>query len=889
MARELGADEQVIPSTPATAGIVRSLRADEKITPVAPKPGIAESLLTGLNNLVAQFNAGTLDTIGQGDLLGAPAPANLSQGASRAMGNAAGQTVAVLAPAVRMVPGVSTVAPSLTRPAPMLRNFVQDVAKTAMTRPGAFWTLEMVPAAAGGAAGQATLQATDSPMAAFAAELLAGATTSMGAPAVGTALRLSPMVNLAKQTIDTFRSPTLRTPRGDNRAVTRLAGAEPDAAGALRRANEANVLEGAPLTLAELAESPGLLSLQRSIAESSDRLSQAAQERFADVNALSQEAVRAASGSPGKVSIEDTRRYLSALLEERIRIARVATDEAIAKLAPSRTNADVNALARVELDNAYEAALKQEKDLWEALDLEVPAAYSNLDSTYQRIVNESASDRVALLRDLVPGKLRSFLGSTDAEGKFVPGAFGEEPPTARELVSFRQELLDMAQRERAKDAPNRRKIRAATMLQEAILNDIAQLGGTSDAFDVARAFSRDMNQRFRQGEVGTIMGFDIDGSGAVDPMLTLESTLGLGNARGANATSQLLEAVQRTGNTPAMRGHMENFLRDEFTKHAVRYGMFDPKKAANYVMRRRDTLRLFPELRRDMEAAVSSGDAQKVAENMLEKPSVSAAALVLGSSPLTTIDTLFASSNPQQRAKELRRMFDADLNGSALAGMQNSMADWLLGKSMSGAADVRDLQFLSGRKMREQLTNPAIRAAFEEMFTPQQMEKLDQAANTMAAIDLSRTAQPAMEGVISDKEALFFRIVRSLSANVVGGNIARAVGQGQSIAIPARTVQVFDEMKKRGLDPARELLIEAFTSNNTQLLRALMMRTPKLDPAQERFVHRQLNAWAGVAAQQYGLSFLPEQPDTRAPSSRSQRPPGSSFIPSDLPRTRSTP
>lgn len=880
----LPADQRARFDEATRRGLIR-IPAPATARPAQPQPGVLDTLSEGAR----QFNIGVMEPFGLGDIpaqgAGTERPDTGGMGAARMVGNAAGTTAAVLAPAVRLATA-SRFAPAVVPGATSTgRQLLTEIGETALQRPGAFWSMEMIPAAASGAAGAEMAAEGASPTAVLTSELVAGLATSVAAPLAAAYAKISPLASLGQNLWRAFRGSgeAAGASSARSRAITRLSEVEPDPRAALQKANEADVLSEAPLTLAELSESPGLLALQRSIADSSDQLSQANQARFADINRVSQEALTGLGEGPsGPVNVEESRAFLANLVEERIRIARAAVDEKMEALGTNATNASASNFARIELEKAYGAALDQQDELWKAVGTNESAPFRHSLEAYKGILQDLSQDRIKLAQGLIPERVQQTLGRlvTGEDGKlrFRPGTFGEKPPTVRELISMRQELNDFVRAERAKDAPNRNAIRIADIMQESILADIAELPEQSEQLRVARAFSKDLNERFRQGEVGTLMGFDIEGGQSVPGTLTLERTLGLSGARGRVGAQQLLEAVQRTGNSDEMRGHMQDFLRYEFDRAAMKGGELDPVAAGRYLQRRHDVLQLFPELRRDMTAAVASGQRFRNTSKMRD-PDLAAAALVTSRAPGTEIDRILNSSNPQAVARELRGLLDQDDSGRALVGMQNAAAERLLSRSLQlNATDASDVPFASGRRLADQLQNPAVRGALGELFTPEQLERMDTVAETLRKLDLSRAASPSQQGIIADREALLFNFARRLGAAALGSKINQATGSGGNIQIPGMVVQVAGELRKRGLDPAKELLVDAMIGDNPNLLRGLMLDTATAQQGERTaFVHRQMNAWAAAVAAKYGMDFSDE-------SQRYQ--PGSSFDPGDLPVVR---
>lgn len=857
---------------------IREATQDELQGVQAPRqqqqPGIVSRALGTAEEAARQFNIGLLEPLGLRSLaqrIGVARPAegddesSLVDSALRMTGTAAGMGGAMLAPGLRAMAGAPSAAREVASRAPGLgpafQQFSQRAAETAARRPGSFWSLELGAAASAGAAGEATSRVTDSPTARLIAETLAGAGVAAAPAAVSGVARYAPSINLARNAINAFRAPSAPTRATRQRAAERLGRAVPDARDMFRRASEADVLEDAPLSLAELSNEPRLMSLQRSVADATEELSQANQQRFADINEITQRALRTLTETEaaGRIDPQETRRYLETLMDERIRIARAAVDERLQRLGPNVDRETANRLARQELDKAYAEVRGQEAELWEAVDLRGRVGTTNTQEAYKALLTDSMRNRVTTPSRFVPARVREFFGEIDPEtGELTGGRFLEGYPKAAEIRDLRGELNDMATRERAKPAPNRRRLRALAQLQESMLEDLSSIPG-SEKLDAARAFSRDLNERFRQGEVGDLLGFDIEGGASRPALLTLESTLGRANMRAAEVTDQIMKAVNMAQRDPQMKQHMESFLTDEFLRTAKKGGAIDTRAAARYLQRRQDVLRRFPELRQRLVQATESGEALVAAEAMRD-PKQSAAALVIGASPGNEMDRLIGQTNPREGARELMTILDEDITGRAKQGMRSAIADWVLERSTSRfQADVSDRAFLSGRRMRELLEDPSVKQVIDEVMTPEQRDRLRKISNTATALDISRRSEASPEGIIGDREALLVGMLRRFGAAATGRAAGRAAGAGGTVQIPGQFVQLSEQLVNRGLDPARKLIMDAVMSPDDALMRTLLMETP-LTARRQELANQTLQAWSAAVAADLGMELQEDPP-----------------------------
>lgn len=794
-----------------------------------------------------------------------------ARGAARAVGQAATLGAGVLAGPLRAAAGGVEQAIAGVRSASQGvqsgiratgQRFVDDTVTFAQTRPGAFFGIELGAASAGGAAGESVRTSGGDPTLAMLAELAGGGAAAAAIPFASAAARVSPVTQFVKGIAGV--GPGAAQRRAAAR-VQRAAGADPEQIAERARQARQDVIPEAPLSLAELAENEGLLQLQRSVAAATAELSAAEQLRFANVNRVSRETLRQVPRAGGleqpEATPEEARVFLDSLVQERMRAARVKVDESLEALGPRATREDANALARTEIDRAFGAAKEQERALYEQVPV-VDAPIAATSRSYEALLREAAQDRVAqqrVARDFPP-VLRAALGKLNPETGTIEGGFLRETgaATSQELVTLRSDLQQAAAAERAKDAPNRRLIRVAEQVADGILRDLDSLPA-GEALSTARGFSRDLNQRFRQGEVGRILGFERTGEAAVAPGLTLEATLGAQGIRGASAADELLRAVERTGDPEAMRGHIQDFLRDEFLRAAREGGTLNPTKARNYLRRRQDILRRFPELGRQMQQALTTGEEAAVAEG-LQKPGQSAAALVLRAPPGTEFRRLLNSPAGKAQALELRELLEQDTTGRAIEGMRRAMTEEIFRAARTPSTDVTDEPFLSARRLGDILSQPNARDVLVTLGDPGMFQRMRRVQATLSRLERGRRAPQAAEGIIGDGESALIGLARRFGAAALGREVQARSGIRASIQGVSAFTRAADTLAARGVDPAEVLLVEAISAPDTVLLNTLLNEKGIPNTPQAR---KRLNAWAHATALEYGLGDLtaaePEQ------------------------------
>ncbi len=788
---------------------------------------------------------------------------SMGQGALRMIGMGGAATVGMLASPLKVAAGGVESMISQTNLAregvqsglkPAVRSFLDNVANTFVTKPVRTTAIEAGASASAGAAGAAVYEMTEGNEAARAgAEVVGGSVFSL-APS---ALRWAGDVTLLGQVAQRVRAGFTKeaSASAKRRARARILRATDEPHEALRRGADADVLEDAPLTLIEKSEDPGLLSLEASVRNETDQLKRETRERFAEINkVIRQQFDEVSEGAPG-----EAREYLSTLMDERIRIAGARVEERLADLGPKANAETASRLAREELEKAYEAALAQERQLWSAIDPNTPAPLTSTLEKYPEMLAELSEGRVSMARAArdIPAVVKKFLG-TLKDGEFVPGDLSQNA-TLGEIKDLRSEMLDAARRERAKPVPNRKKLRILAQIQDALLDDMSAVDG-DDAIATARAYSADLNTRFRQGDVGTILGHAAAGDPAIDPLLTLQRTLDGSKLKGAAAIDDLLAAAEKTGDIEAMRGHISDYLLDEFLRVTTTQGDFKPALARRWLSQKGASLDRIPEVRTLVENAIEAQDVLDVVKATMGRGSKAGAAIVLNSTPGKEIANLRASTNVRQAAGEVFDLLATDPSGRAMAGFRTALVEDLLNTALTGQTDDAGNRIVSGFALQEQLRNPQMSVLLDKFLTHDQRRRLLRISNTAARMERASHSQRTIEPVMDDKEGAIANMVRRFLAAGTARAVGDRLGFGGTVQGPQAFVDWSTRMYRSGLDPAHQLIVDAVTAPDDKLLRAVLYP----DGANPKFVAQQAHGWLVATAARFGISIPQQNSDTRS-------------------------
>ncbi len=743
----------------------------------------------------------------------------------------------------------SQIGTALTRTPGVAGGISQDVAQTAIRSTGKFVAGETVSAIGAGLASfEAAERFPDSPGIQMMSELIGGfgpAAAAIGTKATiqGSAFVLDRIPFLGTFIVKNARAfVTALTPVGAaTRAQARVARGTLDPEAAAAKLGRKDILEDAPLTEVQKIEEAGLLALEKDIMEATPELSLRRQEQLTEVNQV----IRNAMEEPVRtIPTAKVKEYLTSLLDTRLSIAAARADERIAALGTRATREDVNRIAREELVRAKTAARLQEKQLHESIpqDARVPTA-AGQEAYIDFELSLSAAERVdipAVARRLLDPSSDNFLGPTT---------------TVKEIRGLQGKLREDARRARSAEKFNRARIsdELATALNDDIGNAV---GGPEvrEPVDVAVAYSRDLNDRFTRGPVGKVLGREGTGGARTPESLTLETTVGARGPRAKVDNDALLEAVRVnvsaenaakagfSGNEVAMRGHIADFLTDDFRREAVVGGRIDNKAATRWLNENQDVLSSYPELKRTIDQAIVSGEGLGLAERMAD-PKISRAAVFINAPPGKEIERVIATAKPAEAMQELLALARNDPTGVSEEGLKAAFTNFLMRRSeLTGSLDVLDDPFISGAQLAKQLDDPEILDAMKGLYTRTELGRIVKIKNTAIAMDRARAARGSAEGVLGDEPAQLVSVLGRVTGAAVGRTIAQFTGGG-TVQTPGILVGVARRLMASGVkDPASRLLTDAILDKNEGLFRAMLL--PMDTPARVSAVRAKLNAWA---------------------------------------------
>lgn len=765
-------------------------------------------------------------------------PETLAEKGFQGAGEAAGMLLPIGAAsnAMRTGSGVAAgVAQTVNQP--FVSAPVRSTAAEIMSGAGASVAGELADRSAGGDAG---------PILRTAAEVAGGAATALApAAAARTAaevIKRTPVAGTAIRAVKSSLAPF--TDAGAQiRAEQRVQSLVSDpqaAAAAMSGENPAN------LTPAQMSNDPGLLALERTASDEDpvlrDDLSARRQQSEQDINLSFRAPANGQSTANAVEFLSKRRDAFRKRIQGYADRARARADRRIEDLDPVRRETDNSIIVREEIDRAYNQAAEQEAHLWGKVPQNVRVQTV---SSRERLAEIDADTGQAAKGD-IPEQARVFLGES--------GVFGDEA-TVRDLHSLYSQMRQRAREASSGPAPNENRARIANEIADAILVD---LGATTDlptpvgmTINEARAFSRQMNEIFNQGNVGIVRGRERTGGNRVEPEATLSRTVGRGGANGAVAVDQIRRAAGQGADEAT-----KDFLRGRLTDQAIRQGDYNPQAAENFVARNRETLQRFPDLQGQIGAAnkatnTATARQARVDEiaKVLNNPRENAVDALIRATPGKEIAAaIFNTTNPQRAAASLARQARKDETGRALDGLKGGFLDHLMNRANRGF-DGDGNPVASGNQLFGDLRDPQVRGVAAQIFSGPEVQRMETLARALQGVEGARTAK-TLGAVIDDPpNNLVSLVMRTIAARQ-----GAKAGQGTSGAslltanFASKNMQrILDNLTN---DRAYQLIQDAIT--DPEMMRALLTRNTSPNGAQIKAQQRITNWLMGVTGQEIG-------------------------------------
>jgi len=547
-------------------------------------------------------------------------------------------------------------------------------------------------------------------------------------------------------------------------------------------------------TSAQMSNDPALLSIENQFVSEGGKFGEQVKTQTAtaidEFNAAYRTAINSGDPELMRQAAAARQQYVLEGLSTRASRAEKRAKDLSDTVLPNMDKNKINTAARDIIEKELSVARATENELWGEVDktLVVPSTKT------LAAVNELKAGLAS--GEKLPDPLTAVV--RDIKKKQPKKNLSQNETTSGNLLRTRSRYLELAREARAA-----KKFGDARMYQKvanAMLDDLDPItGGTAQT---ARAFSRQLNEKFTQGFMGKTLGYSKDGGVTVAPERTLEvAQAGSDVQQSLNLQSMRDASGEQTSN---MMGKQQEFFQSLAADTTDFDGAVNPTKLEGFIRNNSQTLR---EL--GLEGAIGDVAAQKrLADRAVEQASKgsifaakkSTAAKVLGTNNLNElIKSTISSGNISGGLSDLARLARRSGDPAALDGLRYGVYEALLTSATTkgGLISGNRLQALMDVKTGGQTLKASLKNS--RIFDEAQLRNVDRfIAKTKqfeAALANTNKAQDLLGG-----EDLFFDLLLRIGGANLGGMSALGQSAGAPIVVAgagsraARTA--FDKLPK---------------------------------------------------------------------------------------------
>ena len=173
-----------------------------------------------------------------------------------------------------------------------------------------------------------------------------------------------------------------------------------------------------------------------------------------------------------------------------------------------------------------------------------------------------------------------------------------------------------------------------------------------------------------------------------------------------------------------------------------------------------------------------------------------------------------------------------DKSGEALAGLRSGVSDYMIDIMTSPSRfDINNRPIVSGSQLKNQLTNENSRAAMSKVFNKKEMANWDKIADQLviAQRQADKSGRP-LPFIINDRSSWLLNTAARMFGARLGSRLAAGSGMGGQLQASGIASQGSkDIMTRLTADKAKQLLIDAVTTDEQLLIRLLQPRTAASD------------------------------------------------------------
>jgi len=624
------------------------------------------------------------------------------------------------------------------------------------------------------------------------------------------------------------------------------------------------------LTAGQLTGNKELLAIERALAGRRASFAGVREQSIADalqqmresIDVIAKSGIEGAAEASAAVRQQYFRTMLGMVVEN-------AQDEAVVAASKfGRENAaEASQAAYDVLERAMREARQIEQNLWGVID-------QNIESSGDNVMKAWEAVRARLLPPEKSPPLSDWM--VNNINAIDPIEYGEDieglmrtldmpferarGTTSGELVTFRSRMLSMARDARAQN--NFSDASIYELMAEGALEDLAELGDAN--IDVARTFSRELNDAFTRYFPGDALARDASGANRIRPGQMLETAYST-TPTGRQASFEELQSGPRLADdyratsgadiryTPEMRKNQETFIRSRISDmRDPTTGQIDPSQARRFLQENEGLLDGFPRIKQDLAQAAG---AQEVADNMvgtygkaadIEDPSVVAGKAVTSNTP----------------DAEFTKLVDAAQgDAEALSGLRSATLDWALDKATmpDGTLDFTKLATALNRGTSATGATPIDLMMQNGLLTQDEAVALNTFLAEAMRLEVVKRAPGNVDQVVADTGD----VLRNMS-RIVGANVAQYLPNSGNTGAQLQNAQLLASAFQKYIDklPKSKTVdaMVALVQDPEALMGALRGTVSQQRIALSRINTAMVNAGLPVMEFDYPLPSSIEQP-----------------------------
>lgn len=448
---------------------------------------------------------------------------------------------------------------------------------------------------------------------------------------------------------------------------------------------------------------------------------------------------------------------------------------------------EASLVARDELEKALGEAKKVESEKWSNV-IDEPINTNDLKDFYSDFVKTIPKAQRGDIPEVAKNLLKSKGGYKEAE-------------SVKEIYGLRKKLSEEARMARAEGKFN--KARIADELSDSILEAIEfQAPQANEALREAIDFSRIVNQKFTQGEIGKILRPEKFGGDKVAPEITLDKLFTSGGGKAKVGLDKLLEA----SDTPNTRKAASEYILNKFNEKAVKNGEINLNQANKFIDDNLELLNKFPSLSNDLQSAINASQKLKSFEGKAKNINYSKSLVekFINAPVEKEFDRLFSlpSQSLKPAIQQLKKQVRGDKSGNAQKALKTSFTDYLIRKSTSGDE-------LVGDTFKSLLNSKQNKIVLNELFDKQELNRFNKLASEIAKIQSkpSQVVQDLVQSTATDNILETFTRVHlaQIGGRLGGGSVGGSFQLANIFSSKGRQF-VRDYNQKHGINSLEELL-----------------------------------------------------------------------------------